>query len=80
MTPRSGARYRQPAERHAAAFVQHLAAAFPDDYGKLMLGMPLSAEGIAMLALIGDYIFETQRQLDEFTRDQPIAGSQPETR
>jgi hypothetical protein len=30
-------------ERHAAAFVQHLAAAFPDDYGKLMLGMPLSA-------------------------------------
>jgi AbiV family abortive infection protein len=36
-------------ERHTAAFVQHLAAALPDDYGKLMLGMPLSAEGTAML-------------------------------
>jgi hypothetical protein len=36
-------------ERHAAAFVQHLAAAFPGDYSKLMLGMPLSVGGTAML-------------------------------
>jgi hypothetical protein len=36
-------------EPHTAAFVQHLAAGFPGDYGKLMLGMPLSAEGTAML-------------------------------
>ena len=32
-----------------AGRVQHLAAAFPGVYGALMLGMPVSAEGIAML-------------------------------
>jgi hypothetical protein len=105
-------------ERHAAGFVQHVAAAFPGVYGQLMLGMPVSAEGTAMLdelagllstanagkqagfysdfdpdagswlspgnvteaefakirALIGDYISETQRQLDEFA-DRPGAGA-----
>jgi len=98
-------------ERHAAGFVQHVAAAFPGVYGKLMLGMSVSAEGTAMLGelagllstanagkqagfysefdpesgswsspgsvteaefakirgLIGGYVAETQRQLDEFT-------------
>jgi AbiV family abortive infection protein len=106
-------------ERHAAGFVQHVAAAFPGVYGQLMLGMPVSAEGTAMLdelagllstanagkqagfysdfdpdagswlspsnvteaefakirALIGDYIGETQRQLDEFVRYRPGAGA-----
>ena len=36
-------------ERHAAGFVQHVAAAFPGVYGSLMLSMPVSAEGAAML-------------------------------
>ena len=36
-------------ERHAAGFYQHLAAAFPDVYGKLMPGMTVGAEDAAML-------------------------------
>jgi len=36
-------------ERHAVGFIQHVAAAFPGAYGKLMLGMPVSADGTAML-------------------------------
>jgi AbiV family abortive infection protein len=110
-------------ERHAAGLIQHVAAAFPDIYGKVMLGMAVGAadaakieELAALLAaanpwkqagfysdfdpdsgswsspgsvteaefgkirgLIGDYISETQRQLDEFTRyrtaGQAAAGS-----
>lgn len=99
-------------ERHAAGLVQHVAAAFPDVYGKVMLGMsvgaadavkieelagllaaanswkqagfysdfdpdsgswssPVSvteAEFAEIRVLIGDYVGETQRQLDEFTQ------------
>lgn len=106
-------------ERHAAGFVQHIAATFPGAYGHLMLGLPVSAEGGAMLkelagllgaanagkqagfcsdfdpesgswsspgsvteaefakirALIGDYVSETQRQLDEFKQYRPAAGA-----
>jgi len=102
-------------ERHAAGLMQHLAAAFPGIYGELMLGMEVSAEGIATLrelagilgavnagkqagfytdfdpdtgswsppgtateaeygkvrTLIGDYVSETQRQLDDFTQNRP---------
>ncbi len=36
-------------ERHAAGFIQHVAAAFPGAYGKFMLGMPVSAESVAIL-------------------------------
>lgn len=36
-------------ERHAVGFIQHVAAAFPGAYGKLMVGTPVSAEGSAML-------------------------------
>jgi AbiV family abortive infection protein len=36
-------------ERHAAGFIQHLAAALPGVYGTLMLGMPVTAEGTTML-------------------------------
>ncbi|MGH3202099.1 MAG: AbiV family abortive infection protein [Streptosporangiaceae bacterium] len=111
--------YTGHSQRHAAGFVQHVAAAFPGVYGKLMLGMPVSAEGTAMLeelagllstanagkqvglytdfdpesgswsspgsateaeftkvrGLIGGYVAETQRQLDEFTRYRPTASA-----
>ena len=110
-------------ERHAAGLVQHVAATFPDVYGRVMLGMSVGAADAAKLeelagllaaanswkqvgfysdfnpdsgswsspgsvtdaefakirALIGDYVSETQRQLDEFTRyraaGQAAAGS-----
>jgi AbiV family abortive infection protein len=99
-------------KRHAAGLIQHVAAAFPDIYGRVMLGMSVGAgeaatigELVEMLteanswkqagfysdfdpdsgewsspgsitdaefakirALIGDFVTETQRQLDEFTR------------
>ncbi len=99
-------------ERHAAGLVQHVAAAFPDVYGRVMLGMSVGAGEAARIgelagmlteansskqagfysdfdqdsgewsspgsitdaefaktrALIGDFVTETQRQLDEFTR------------
>lgn len=99
-------------ERHAAGLIQHVAATFPDVYGKVMLGISVDAGeavGIGELAellaaanswkqvglysdfdpdsgewsspgsvtdaefakiraLIGSYVTETQRQLDEFTR------------
>jgi AbiV family abortive infection protein len=97
--------------RHAAGFLQHLAAASPDVYGKWMLGMAITpaetsalqelaelltsantkkqsgfytdfdpgsgswalpgnvsrAEFEKVRTLIGEYIDETQRQLDNFT-------------
>lgn len=99
-------------ERHAVGLIQYVAAAFPDAYGSVMLGMSVAAgeaAGVAELAgmlteanswkqagfysdfdpdsgewsspgsvtdaefakiraLIGDFVTETQRQLDEFTR------------
>lgn len=99
-------------ERHDAGFVQHVAATFPDAYGRVMLGMSAGTEDAAKIeelrgllaaansakqagfysdfdpdsgswsspgsvteaefakirALIGDYVTETQRQFDEFTR------------
>jgi AbiV family abortive infection protein len=99
-------------ERHDAGFIQHVAAACPDIYGRIMLGMPVDvaeAEKILELrgilatansrkqaglysdfdpisgswsspdsvpetefakirALISDYVSETKRQFDEFTR------------
>jgi hypothetical protein len=102
-------------ERHAAGFYQHIAAAYPDAYGKMKLGIPVGAEDAAMLqeliglpstanigkqadlysdfdpasgtwsspgditeadyakvrTLIGDFISETCRQLDEFMREHP---------
>jgi len=106
-------------ERHDAGFVQHVAATFPDAYGKVMLGMSVGAEAAAKIgglrrllaaansakqagfysdfdpdsgsspasvteaeyaqirALIGDYVTETQRQFDEFTRYRPLAGQSP---
>ena len=36
-------------ERHDAGFVQHVAATFPDAYGKVMLGMPAKAEDAAKI-------------------------------
>jgi AbiV family abortive infection protein len=104
-------------ERHAAGLIQHVAAAFPDVYGKAMLGMSVGAVEAAKVgelarlldaansakqagfysdfdpdsgewsspgsvteaefakirALIGDYVTETQRQFDEFTRYQAKA-------
>jgi AbiV family abortive infection protein len=110
-------------ERHAAGFVQHVAAAFPDVYGRVMLGMYVGAADAAKIgeltglldaancwkqvgfysdfdpdsgswsspgtvteaefakirALIGEFMNETQRQLDDFTRyraaGQAAAGS-----
>ena len=97
-------------ERHAAGFEQHIAATYPDVYGKIMLGMSVDAAHAAKIAelaglldaanswkqvgfysdfdpdsgswsspgsiteveftkiraLIGEYVSETQRQLDEF--------------
>jgi AbiV family abortive infection protein len=99
-------------ERHDAGFVQLVAAAFPDAYGRVMLGMSAGTKDAAKVeelrgllaaansakqvglysdfdpdsgswsspgsvteaefakirALIGDYVTETQRQFDEFTR------------
>ena len=99
-------------ERHDAGFVQHVAATFPDAYGRVMLGMSAGTEDAAKIeelrgllaaansakqaglysdfdpdsgswsspgsvteaefakirALIGDYVTETQRQFDDFTR------------
>lgn len=99
-------------ERHAAGLIQHVAATFPDVYGKVMLGMSVdageavgigelaellaaanswkqagfysdfdpdsgewsspgsvtAAEFAKIRALIGSYVAETQRQLDEFAR------------
>jgi len=98
-------------ERHAAGLVQHVAAALPGVYAKVMLGMAVGAEEAANVgelagllaaansgkqagfysdfdpdsgswsspgsiteaqfagirALIGDYVSETQRQIEEFT-------------
>ena len=110
-------------ERHAAGLVQHVAAAFPDLYGRVMLGMSVGAADAAKIveltglldaanswkqggfysdfdpysgswsspgslteadvtqirALVGEYVSETQRQLDDFTRyraaRQAAAGS-----
>ncbi len=99
-------------ERHAVGLIQHVAAAFPDAYGRVMLGMSVAAgeaagvgelagmlteanswkqagfysdfdpdsgewsspgsvtdaEFVKIRALIGGFVTETQRQLDEFTR------------
>jgi hypothetical protein len=104
--------YNGHRERHAAGLIQHVAVAFPDVYGRVMLGMSVGAgeavgigELVGMLteanswkqagfysdfdpdsgewsspdsitdaefakirALIGDFVTETQRQLDEFKR------------
>lgn len=108
-------------ERHDAGFVQHVAATFPDAYGRVMLGMPADAEDAAKIAelrsvltaansakqagfysdfdpdsgswsspgsvteaefaevraLIGEYVTETQRQFDEFTRYRAEAAQAP---
>lgn len=102
--------YNSHQARHAAGFVQHLAAAFPNVYGKLMLGIAITPAEVAALrelaellatvnagkqsgfytdfdpesgswiapgsatkaefektrTLIGDYVAETRRQIDEF--------------
>lgn len=102
--------YNDHRARHAAGFIQHLAAAFPEVYGKVMIGMAFSPGEITTLeelarlvslanagkqagfytdfdpdsgswsapaaasstefgkirALIGDYVAETRRQVDEF--------------
>jgi hypothetical protein len=99
-------------ERHDAGFRQHVAAAFPDVYGRIMLGLPVDAGEVARVeelrgllttansrkqagfysdfdpvsgswsspgsvtegefakirTLIGDYVCETKRQFNEFTR------------
>jgi AbiV family abortive infection protein len=36
-------------ERHTAGFFQHLAATFPDAYGRLMLGMPIDSDEAAQI-------------------------------
>jgi AbiV family abortive infection protein len=42
--------YGGHSERHLAGFLQHVAAASPDVYGALMLGMPVSTEDVTALA------------------------------
>ena len=41
-------------ERHAAGLIQHVAAAFPDVYGRVMLGM--SAQGAGEAVGIGELV------------------------
>lgn len=103
--------YSSHRKRHSAGWLQHIATAFPDTYGKLMLGMTVEADEAAKLGesllllaqaetwkqagfysdfdpasgtwlspasiskadfqqirgLIGDYLTDTRRQLDELT-------------
>ena len=43
-------------ERHAAGFEQHIAATYPDVYGKIMLGMSVDAADAAKIAELADLL------------------------
>jgi len=43
-------------ERHAAGLIQHVAAAFPNVYGKVMLGMSVGAEEAAGIGELADLL------------------------
>ncbi len=116
--------YSSHQARHSAGFIQHLAAAYPDLYGALMLGLATGPAETAQLqelagllalanigkqsgfytdfdpdsgswtspgdvsqasfdeirALIGDYVAETQRQLDDFASFRTAAADATGTR
>jgi AbiV family abortive infection protein len=64
-------------ERHAAGLVQHIAAAFPDVYGKLMLGMSVAAEELARVAEVQAVLAgaDTQKQAGFYSDFDAASGS-----
>ena len=63
--------------RHGAGFLQHLAAAFPEIYGKLMLGIAVTPGEIAMLGELAGLLgsANARKQAGFYTDFDPDSGS-----
>jgi AbiV family abortive infection protein len=69
--------YRGHRERHDVGFVQHVAATFPDAYGKIMLGMSVDAEEAAKITEVRGLLAEadTVKQAGFYSDFDPDSGS-----
>ena len=63
--------------RHEAGFLQHLVAAFPEIYGKLMLGIAVTPGEIAMLGELAGLLgsANSRKQVGFYTDFDPDSGS-----
>jgi AbiV family abortive infection protein len=64
-------------ERHDAGFVQHVAATFPDAYGRIMLGMSANAEDTAKIAELRSLLAaaNSEKQAGFYSDFDPDSGS-----
>ncbi len=64
-------------ERHDAGFIQHVAAAYPDVYGRVMLGLPAAAAEVAEIKELCGLLdtANSRKQAGFYSDFDPVSGS-----